>query len=176
MVHFMKRKTNGNGKAAIISELERLANQSDDADNWRALVRSVKDAKTKSHVELEEAILRAAQAMKNAGVLKGFEAMYFIAGSILIIAEDRTCDKSPALNAVLDRISEVEKQHDSEGSEEYEKLSDEFDRLLREIIISTFEEYGETDLAAMYRYDEEAFHRLYERGRLKFLERKKITH
>ena len=71
MVHFMKRKTNGNGKAAIISELERLANQSDDADNWRALVRSVKDAKTKSHVELEEAILRAAQAMKNVGVLKG---------------------------------------------------------------------------------------------------------
>ena len=99
--------------------------------------------------------------------------MYFIAGSVLHIAEVRF-DQSPALNTILNRIAEIEKQHDGEGSEEHKALNDEFDRISREIIISTFEEYGETDFATMYRQDEAAFYRLYDECK-KFFIKKNIS-
>ncbi len=174
----MGRKTNGNG-ADLGSRLIALA---EDAD-CRELALSLKDqSKGTPNVERLEAIVRLAKAMRQEGVIEGSEAFYVVAKPITAIAEDREISVgTPVLERISKQIEEIEKRHglesgefwsQGEGPEEYERLVRVYKNRLDQITAATFEEFGEPEMAAMYRHDREKFDRQYKDGRRRYQERK----
>lgn len=174
----MGRKSNGNGDLA--ARLLRIAEEAGEDADWRELALSLGDNKGKGIVERMEAFLHVAKAMREAGVLEEIEALYAVSHPIIVIAEARIYSRdktSPALDAVFRKLDAVREKHglsedeywpSGEGPEEFERLNNEYDRMIDEIIVATFGEYGEPELGTMYRHDRQRFYHLREKGRQRF--------
>lgn len=127
------------------------------------------------HTRLER-LVEMAKGLREFGVIDDAAATFFIAKAILTITEYRhTKQSAPAFTRISKRIQELLRNHGladgefwppTEVPDEYRRLNAEHDRLIDALIAATFEEFGEPDLAAMFRYDRGQFDRLYERGLL----------
>jgi len=182
----MPKGKNGNGHRLIAEGIARLAETSDDAENWRELAEAMGRDKDQSLLEREESLLRTTKAMRAAGVIDGPKALYLVASCIFHIAEDRRLkEQGPALKRISKAMDEVKKSHGladdeewlkGEGPDDWNKLSDEYDRVSDEISAATFDECGEPELGKMYRYDRDRFDELFEEGRQKVFETPPIKH
>lgn len=173
-----KKNANGGGLA---DWLVQLAEDAEDGADWRTFVDALKD-RGRTTIERCEDLVRAGQAMRNAGVLDASESHYLISSIIEQIAEDRVWETSPALKAISAKMREVEIKHGltdgqywpkGEGPPEYENLNAEYDRVIDEILAATFEEHGEIALATMHRHHRQQFDQLREEGRSKFFGRRR---
>ncbi len=126
-----------------------------------------------------EALLRLVKAMRDEEIVRGADANFLVAHPIMMIAEDRIdsgAGKNPALETISARMRKIERDGLEEDQEwpagevpvEYEELRGEWNRVADEIIAATFDEYGEPQLAAMYRHDQKRFNLLFESGRKTF--------
>lgn len=126
--------------------------------------------------------IAVALAMRDGGALSEDKAFFYVAVWIMRVAEERICDPHrpglhPELEPIRADMEAIEEEHgltkgDSwspgEGPAEYQKLSATFDRVCDRITADTFKAYGETDMAALYLNDHDAFDRRYERGAAEF--------
>lgn len=117
-----------------------------------------------------EALVRKAQGMRGSGAISGEDAFFFVY-PIIALAERRIDDRtSPALDALIKKIGE----HSDEAEEE--AGSREFDRIHGEIVAATFDEFGETELGAMYRHGPELVYQRLNRARDQALPRPGAPH
>jgi len=162
-----------------------LIERADDTFIWRELALELRNRpKDESHTDLQERFLRVAKAMREAGVLSDDKAFYMIAHPIISIAEDRVAFSGahPALDAISKKIRCVERGHGlaedecwshGEGPREYQELQEEWNRVYDAVFAATFEEYGEPELAALYRNENKRFEQQYEKGRRHFFRGKR---
>ncbi len=129
--------------------------------------------------------IAVAMAMRDGGALSKDGAFFYVALWIMQIAEERICDPHrpglhPELEPIRADMEAIEKAHGltkgeewspGEGPAKYQKLRAEFDRVCDRITADTFKEYGETDMAALYLNDRDAFDRRYQRGAAEFRDR-----
>jgi hypothetical protein len=157
-------KRNGNGDA-LIGRLIQLAKEEEDRADWRSTVLSLK-REGRTIIQREEELLRAAQAMRDAGVIDMSESHYLVSRAIISIAEYRIFAErtSPPLQAITNK-EDVDPQ-------EAQELESEFDRVSDAITAATFEEFGEAELAAMLRHDRRRFDERYDEGERRFRRRK----
>lgn len=182
----MVRKPNGNGK--VVARLVQIAEETEDSAHWRELAVSLNEQKKQSIADRMEVYLRVAKAMRAAGVLDELAAHYAVSHAIIMIAEDRIFGRggtNPSLDALSEKMQAIEREHGlskdeywpkGQGPEEYNRLSDEFDRTSDAIIAATFDEFGESELGAMYRHDHERFDQLTNDGRKKYFQSRKPRH
>ena len=182
----MTNGKNGNGHRWVVDELTRLANTSDDSETWRELVDALKGNEDKPILEREEDNLRAASAMRAAGVVDGALAFYMVAHPLICIAQMRMIyPNRPDLNRISKAMREIEKSHGlavhecwpkGNGPDDWNELADEYDRVQDEIIAATFDGYGERVLGEMYRHDRNKFDAFLEQGERLFSQPKFETH
>ena len=175
----MVRKGNG-GNGNFAERLVSLIEGADDASIWRELAQELRNRpKDESYIVRQERFLRVAKAMREAGVLSDDKAFYMIAHPIISIAEDRVLISGahPALEAISEKIRRVKRARGisededwprGEGPREYQELDEEWRRVYDAVFAATFEEYGEPELAALYRQEYEKFAQQYEKGRRTF--------
>jgi hypothetical protein len=156
--------TDENGRATI-DRLIRLAEADTSRADWRMAVLSLKGKKL-SAIQQNDGLLRAAQAMRDAGVLDETESHYLISQFVEFSVEYRaTVERSiPALVVISDKIKAAQ--------QEVANLQTEYDRVWDDETASAFEDNGEPELAAVFRRDQEEFDRLTNAGRVKFKRRK----
>jgi hypothetical protein len=175
-----------NGNGPHFRRLVEMAASNRIENDWRTLARDFDEARTSlTSTQRHERMLRIAQGMLEDPHADHPFARATIMRAIVSIAEDRLFAgaENPALDALAAKMDAIRKAHgltDAEdwmigdgpkswiigdGPEEYQVLSREWDRIADEIMAATFEEFGEPELATLYRYNRARFDLEFEAGR-----------
>lgn len=129
--------------------MPKLAEEADADANWLPLG----EASDKDPIARSERLIRVGQSMRAAGVLGSSQSLYLIAHEIMLIVDYRmdTPGAHPRFEAVSEKMHAIAGDHGfwprCEGPEGYERLRGEYERLVTEIMVATFVEYGRPTFA-----------------------------
>jgi len=125
----------------------------------------------------ERAVLQIAVArgMRNIGMIDEDLALFSIAMAIERIVDELVMSRSShALERIFDRTRELQEAHGLNQDEfwlaqdepqEHRDLTREWTRVHDLLYFAAFDEYGEPNIAAIYRYDRARYDAMRERGR-----------
>ena len=155
-------------KAVVLKQLKTMALFSQIKSSWREIMTMSRSQKEPLDADIRTVIAKVIRDEKPSN-----KTTFLLIHSVEMIAEDRHFEMY--CNQYSSRFKAIEKAHDlpddwefipGEEPEETLALRAEFEQACDQLVIDTFLEYEEEDLANLYREDREAYDRLREAGRL----------
>jgi hypothetical protein len=145
-----------------LSRLDELSRERVATAPWQERVRTALNARNDADWEKRtRLIIEALKAVHDGGALDRIEAQVLIAGAIVALAEHRiTVKPVPELDRLVEQMAAIEadaglKQNefwadDAQIPDAWLKLSQQYDELRDGILATTFNEFGEAELAVSY--------------------------